>query len=233
MDTSVRYTIDGSTATIAMDDGKVNALSPPMIAEISSAFDRARDDGAGVILTGRQGTFSAGFDLKVLRGGGTQAVDMIVAGFRLSAKLLSYPLPVVIACTGHAVAMGAFLLLSGDHRIGVDGEFRIVTNEVAIGLTMPHAAVEICRQRLTPAAFNRAVILAEPFTPEEAVSAGFLDQVVPVDGVVEAARSAATRFSQLNKDAHTASKLRARSHALEAIAAAIDEDERILRSLLG
>lgn len=233
MDGILTYTLDGSVATIAMDDGKVNALSPRMLAQIDGAFDRAREDSAGVILTGRQDTFSAGFDLKVLRGGGIEAVEMILAGFRLAAKILSFPMPVVIACTGHAVAMGAFLLLAGDHRIGTAGDYRIVANEVAIGLTMPHAAVEICRQRLTPAAFNRAVILAEPFTPEQAVSAGFLDQIVSTEEVLATARAAASRFAQLNADAHAASKLRARADALEAIAAGIDADEAGLRSLLG
>jgi len=229
----VRYELDDSIATIAMDDGKVNALSPAMLAAITGAFDRARDDGAGVIFTGRNGTFSAGFDLKVMRAGGVDAVDMIIGGFRLAHKILSHPTPVVIACTGHAVAMGAFLLLSGDHRIGAAGDHRILANEVAIGLTMPRAAVEICRQRLTPAAFNRAVILAETFTPDAAVSAGFLDEIVPVDNVLATAKAAAARFAQLNAEAHTASKLRARAQALDAIAAAIDADEDQLRSLLG
>lgn len=233
MDGLVTYTLDGTVATIAMDDGKVNALSPQMLAELNGAFDRARGDGAGVILTGRPGTFSAGFDLKVLRAGGADAVDMLITGFRLSEKILSFPLPVVVACTGHAVAMGSFLLLSGDHRIGAAGDFRIVANEVAIGLTMPYTAVEICRQRLTPAAFNRAVLLAETFSPDDAVAAGFLDQVVAADRLAGTARDAATRFSQLNADAHTASKARTRAQALDAIAAGIDADEKALRSLLG
>ncbi|MEX2556030.1 MAG: crotonase/enoyl-CoA hydratase family protein [Actinomycetota bacterium] len=233
MDEIVSYTLEGSVATIAMDDGKVNALSPTMLAAIDAAFERARDGASAVILRGRKETFSAGFDLKVLRGGGVETVEMIVGGFRLAHKILSFPRPVVIACTGHAVAMGAFLLLSGDHRIGTTGEFRIVANEVAIGLTMPHAAVEVCRQRLTPAAFNRAVILAETFTPDGAVDAGFLDQVVPMERVDEVARSAAERFTQLNAEAHAASKLRARAHALEAIAAAIESDAAGMRALLG
>jgi enoyl-CoA hydratase len=233
MDEIVSYTFEGSVATIAMDDGKVNALSPAMLAAIDTAFERARDDAAAVILRGRSGTFSAGFDLKVLRGGGVETIEMIVGGFRLAHKILSFPRPVVIACTGHAVAMGSFLLLCGDHRIGTAGEFRIVANEVAIGLTMPHAAVEICRQRLTPAAFNRAVILAETFTPDDAAVAGFLDQVVPMDQLDEVARSAAERFTQLNAEAHAASKLRARAHALDAIAAGIEGDEAGMRAFLG
>lgn len=233
MDEIVSYSLEGPVATIAMDDGKVNALSPAMLAALDAAFERARSDGAAVILRGRKETFSAGFDLKVLRGGDLPAAaDMILGGFRLAHKILGFPRPVVIACTGHAVAMGAFLLLSGDHRIGAAGEFRIVANEVAIGLTMPHAAVEICRQRLTPAAFNRAVILAQTFSPEEAVSAGFLDETVAADRLDETALNAATRFAQLDRDAHAASKLRARAHALEAIAAGIEADDAGMRAFL-
>ena len=229
----VTYTLDGSTATIAMDDGKVNALSPAMLAEVSAAFDRAREDGAAVILTGRAGTFSAGFDLKVLRSTPAEAGGMVLGGFRLAEKILSFPRPVVVACSGHAVAMGAFLLLSGDHRIGAAGDFRIVANEVAIGLTMPHAAVELCRQRLTPAAFNRAVILAETFTPEGAVVAGFLDQVVPAERLLDTAREAAERFAQLNADALAGSKARMRAPSLQAIAKAIEADEAGMRAFLG
>src|SRR5918996_4653141 len=118
MEELVTYTIEGATATIAMDDGKVNALSPRMLGEIGAAFDRARDDEVSVVvLTGRPGTFSAGFDLKVMRTDPVAAIDMIIGGFRLAEKILSFPKPVVIACTGHAIAMGSFLLLSGDHRI--------------------------------------------------------------------------------------------------------------------
>jgi enoyl-CoA hydratase len=233
MDQLVTYTFDGPTATIAMDDGKVNALSPRMLAEIGAAFDHAQDDGAVVILTGRPGTFSAGFDLKVMRTDAVAALDMIISGFRLAAKILSFPKPVVIACTGHAIAMGSFLLLAGDHRIGTAGDFRIVANEVAIGLTIPLSAVEICRQRLTPAAFNRAIILSETFGPAGAVDAGFLDEVVPTEHLTEATREAAGRFATLNAEAHANSKLRVRANALEALAAAIEKDEAQFRGFLG
>ena len=115
------------------------------------------------VLTGRQGIFSGGFDLKVLGAGGPDAAAMLEQGFLLALRLLEHPAPVIIACNGHAVAMGIFLLLSGDYRIGVNGPFRLVANEVAIGLTMPQTAIEICRQRLAPSHFNRAIILAETY----------------------------------------------------------------------
>src|SRR5579859_147204 len=202
MGSLVRYDFDGSVARITMDDGKVNVLSQEMLAELNEALSRAEADAAIVALAGRAGVFSAGFDLKVLRAGGPSARTMLRAGFELAERMLSFPMPVVIACTGHAVAMGVFLVLSGDYRIGVEGRYKITANEVAIGLTLPRAATEICRQRLTPAHFNRATVLAEVFGPDEAVAAGFLDRVVDAAELTGAARSAADQAAQLDLAEH-------------------------------
>jgi len=224
MQSLIGYRLADSVATITMDDGKVNVLSPRMIAEVSHALDRALQDAATVILAGRDGVFSAGFDLPVIRAGGPAATGMLRAGFDLAERLLSYPRPVVIACTGHAVAMGAFLLLSGDYRVGVAGSYKITANEVAIGLTMPRAAVEICRQRLTPAHFNRATVLAEVFQPGGAVEAGFLDRACEPADFWEAVRGVAGELAGLDLDAHLATKLRAREAALAAVHDAIAAD---------
>jgi enoyl-CoA hydratase len=220
----VSYQLQDSVAVVTLDDGKVNALSRQMLTDIDGALDRAVADGAIVVLTGRPGVFSAGFDLRVLRAGGEEALAMVRAGFELAARVLSFPRPVVIACNGHAIAMGAFLLLSGDYRVGAAGPGKITANEVAIGLTMPRPAVEICRQRLAPAHFNRAVVNAEVYAPDAAVDAGFLDRVVDEAQLAEAARDAARQLRALDVAAHAATKLRARDKTLAAVRAAIDLD---------
>ena len=184
-----------------------------------------------MVLTGREGVFSAGFDLVAMRAGGDTAAAMLLAGFELAERILSFARPVVIACPGHAIAMGVFLVLSGDYRIGAAGPYRIVANEVALGLTMPRAAVEICRQRLAPAHFNRAVILAEPYSPDDAVGAGFLDRVVEASKLQDGARSTAAALAKLNMDAHSASKLRLRDGTLKALRAAIEADDADFREM--
>jgi enoyl-CoA hydratase len=225
----VSYRLEDSVATISMDDGKVNALSLEMLTEINAALDRAVADRAVVVLTGREGVLSAGFDLRLLRAGGPSALSMLRAGFELAERTLSFPTPVLIACTGHAVAMGVFLLLSADYRVGAAGPYKITANEVAIGLEMPMAAVEICRQRLTPSHFNRAVITAEVYSPDDAVAAGFLDRVVEAPRLQEVAASVAGDLAKLDMGAHAATKLRARDQALRAIRAAIEADDAALR----
>jgi enoyl-CoA hydratase len=228
----VWYQLADEIATITVDDGKANALSPALQDEIRGALDRAEADGAVVLLTGRPGMFSAGFDLGVLAGGGQSAVDMVIGGFELAERLLSFPAPIVIACPGHAIAMGSFLLLAGDVRIGASGPYRIQANEVAIGMAMPRAALELMRQRLTPAALTRAAMLAEPFSPELATGAGFLDLVADPADLETSARRLATAAVALHRGAHVATKRRARAEMLAALRAAIDADRADLAALL-
>jgi enoyl-CoA hydratase len=224
----VTYRLAEGVASIGMDDGKVNALSAVMLGELDAAFERARADGAVVMLTGRPGVLSAGFDLEVLRAGGLAALALLRAGFELSERILAFPTPVVVAASGHAMAMGAFLALSGDHRIGAAGPYKFTVNEVAIGMTMPRAGVEICRQRLAPSHFSRAALLSEVYTPEAAIEAGFLDQVVPAADLAASAMSLARSLAKLDMKAHAQTKMRVRGPALQAIRQAIRTDQREL-----
>ena len=221
----VTYERDDRIATIAMDDGKVNAFSIPMLKAVHAAFDRAERDEAIVILTGREGYFSAGFDLKVFAGGdGEEIIEMLTLGATLAERILGFATPVITACPGHTLAAGAFMTLAADRRIGVEGPFKLGLNEVQIGLTVPWFVIELARQRLSPSHYNRAVISATMYGPAEAITAGFLDEVVAADELRAASLAAAAELAELNAQAHTATKLRARAGALKAIRAAIETE---------
>lgn len=218
------YELDAGIATIALDDGKVNAFSVAMLRSLHGALDRAERDGAVVLLSGRPGCFSAGFDLGVFASGGDQLVEMLTLGATLAERVLRFPRPVVVACSGHAIAAGTFLALAADARIGADGDFKIGLNEVKIGLTLPWFAVELARGRLHPAHFDRAVVCAHMYDPRAAVAAGFLDEVVPAGELARAARGQAEQLLGLDAAAHAATKLRARAGVMQALRAAIDSE---------
>ena len=216
--------IDG-VALIKLDDGKANALSLPMQQAFNLALDQAQQAKLPVVITGRSGILSAGFDLKTLAASGQPAVDMLNGGIEIALRLLSFETPVVIACGGHAIAMGVFLLQCGDYRIGVAGNFKYSANEVAIGMTMPWSTIEILRQRLTPAALCRAVLLAETFTPTNGVENGLIDRIVTTESeLLPAALETAKSFSALNAVAHAASKNRLRSQVVAAIRDGLAKD---------
>lgn len=221
---TVTYDLAESVGTITMDDGKANVLSPAMQQNINEALDRAEaDDSKAVVLAGNHKLFSGGFDLAVFASGDAQAaLGMLSGGFELAVRCLTFPKPVIMAATGPAIAMGSFLLLSGDHRIG-STRTRCQANEVAIGMVLPYAAIELMRMRLTPAAFQRGISMATTFTGDAAIAAGWLDEVVEQDQVLSRAQQvAAEAASTLHLHAHVASKMKAREDALKAIRAGID-----------
>lgn len=228
MSSLVSYARNDFVATVTLDDGKVNALSPDMQAAINDALDQASlAAGSGevkaLVLTGNSKVFSGGFDLGVFASGdATAALGMLAGGFELAVRCLTFPVPVIMAATGPAIAMGSFLLLSGDHRVG-SPRSRCQANEVAIGMTLPIAAIEIMRMRLTRAAFQRAISMAAVFNGDAAISAGWLDEIVEPDEVLTRAQQVASEAAaSLHANAHVASKLKARADAITAIRAGID-----------
>jgi len=209
---------------IDLDDGKVNVISSQMLIDLGDALDAAEEADGVVVLRGRPGVFSAGFDMSALAEVDAASLELVLGGFRLAARLLAHPRPVVIGCTGHAIAMGAFLVLSGDYRVGVEGPAKIAANEVAIGLTLPRTATEILRSRLTPAAFQRAALLAEFFDPGAATDAGFLDEVVAATALDDRLEAIATSLGQLDDLAQRETKQRVRAPLLAVLQESIERD---------
>jgi enoyl-CoA hydratase len=221
----ISYHLEDGIATLTLNNGKVNAISPDVIAAFNAALDQAVTDRAVVIITGQPGILSGGYDLKVMTSGPKEAVALVTSGSTLARRLLSHPFPVIVACPGHAVAKGAFLLLSADYRIGVDGPFSIGLNEVQIGMTMHHAGIELARDRLRKSAFQRSVINGEMFNPQTAVDAGFLDVVVSAEELQGAALTAARQLKKINMTAHKNTKLKVRKELLETLDNAIIQDQ--------
>ena len=221
----IAYHLEDGIATLTLSNGKVNAISPDVITAFNAALDQAEQDRAVVIITGQPGILSGGYDLKVMTASPEQAIELVRQGSTLARRMLAHPFPVVIACTGHAVAKGAFLLLSVDYRIGVEGPFSIGLNEVPIGMTMHHAGIELARDRLRKSAFHRSVINGEMFNPLTAVDAGFLDKVVKPEELQAAALEAARQLKKINMKAHRNTKLKVRKALLETLDKAIEEDQ--------
>ena len=221
----VIYSLEDGIATLTLNNGKVNAVSPDLIVQFNAALDQAEKDAAIVIVTGQPGILSGGYDLKVMMLSPQHAIDLVAMGSTLARRMLSHPFPIIVACPGHAVAKGAFLLLSADYRIGVDGPFNIGLNEVKIGMTMHHVGIELARDRLTKPAFQRSVINAEMFNPQGALAAGFLDQVVPAEQLLSTAIEHAQQLKKLNMGAHKKTKLKVRKACLEMLDSAIERDK--------
>jgi enoyl-CoA hydratase len=228
MSDEVSYQVDDRVAHATIANGKANALSPAVIAQLDAALTRAEDAGeeqvGALLITGAPGMFSGGFDLAVMRSGPKEAGALVTDGGALITRLLGSEVPVVIACTGHAVAAGALLLLGADVRIGARGAFRIGLIETQLGMVLPHWAAELARERLSRLHLQRATVGAEMYDPDGATRAGFLDAVVDPDALEASAREKALQWAELPRAAYRGQVRMNRGDILGRLADAVAED---------
>ena len=218
------YTLEGTTAVLRMDDGKANALSDAMIDALVAALDRAEKEASAIVLVGRPDRFCAGFDLKIMMSGPDNAKALLRRGAALLMKLYGVSIPLVIACTGHALAGGALVLLTGDVRVGSTGAYRIGLNEVSIGMPVPVLAMELARDRIISSDLGRATLEATIYGPEDAARVGYLDVALTPEAVLPRAMAEATRLSGLARTAFTATKARLRGKTIAHILGTLEED---------
>lgn len=217
------YELVDGVAVVTMNDGKANAFSPQMSDAVNQQLDQAEQEAKAVVLTGRDGIFSGGFDLRVIRGDDPQAaVEMRLKGTRLMMRLYGLPMPLVIAASGHAVALGAFCLLTADYRIGVAGDYRIGLNETSIGMSLPPFGLMLAKERLSKRYLTRAAMAATMFSSSEAKEAGFLDQVVSAEELRQTALARASSLVELDGSAYAAVKEGLRGESISKILAGLD-----------
>lgn len=222
---SPAYRFDDGIAVIALDDGKANAISAAVVEGLGHALDRAEaDDARAVVIVGREGRFSAGFDLAAMTASEESMRSLVGAGARWMMRLYGLGRPTVAVCTGHALAAGALTLLSCDHRVGADGPFKIGLNEVGIGMALPFFAVELVRERLSRRAFGAATMQARIYDPAGAVDVGYLDRVVPAADLLDEAMVDARHLAELNTGAYARTKSVARHAMIEDILGSLDSD---------
>jgi enoyl-CoA hydratase len=227
-DDLVRYDVRDRIAHVTIANGKANALSPDVIAQLDAALTRAEDAGeeqvGALLITGSPGMLSGGFDLQVMRSGPDAAGKLVTDGGALITRMFGSEMPIVVACSGHAVAAGALLMLGADERVGARGAFRVGLIETEIGLALPRWAAELARERLSPRQLQIATVGAKMYDPDGAREAGFLDAVVEPDLLAESALEAANRWAKLARGAYRAQVHVNRGDVLGRLAYAIGVD---------
>ncbi len=204
-------------ALLHFDDGKVNVVGHDFIAAMNRGLDRAEQDAKAVVITGRPGRFSAGFDLAEFKKGPETAEALVVAGAHMLLRMFSHPQPIVAACTGHAIAAGAAMLLASDTRLGVPGDFKIGLNETAIGMNLPVFLLELASARLSREYLTASVVQGQLFPPEQAREAGFLDQVVQEQDLLQSSLDRAAQLALLPAGPYATNKRAIRARYISSI----------------
>ena len=211
----MEYTVINNIATLTFDDGKANAVGPRFLDDVNAGLDRAQAEQVGaVILRGREGIFSGGFDLEEFKKGVELGMTMVGRGFDLLVRLYSFPLPLVAACTGHCVAMGAFIVMACDSRIGSQGNFKISLPETAIGMELTPLLLALTTARISRQHMTRVALQSEVYNPEQAVEAGFIDEAVAAGLLDARTMEVALKLASLPQAQYAANKLSIRANTL-------------------
>ena len=192
---------------ITLDDGKANVFSPKMIQDINQCLDKVPTESGALIITGREGMFSAGFDLKIISAGDIQAtMDMSLSGFKLLSRIFAFPRPILAACSGHGIALGTFLLCCCDYRVGVKGDFMIGANEMRTNMVIPIPILELISHRVSASHKYRAILGAEMYSIESGLEAGLIDEVVDPENLMETAMLKAKDLATMGHPSYTLTK---------------------------
>jgi enoyl-CoA hydratase len=226
--THVTFEMRDQIAVVGMDDGKANAMGYAMMEAVGGALDRAEREASAVVLVGRKGRFSAGFDLAEMMGGVDQARALVSRGADYLMRLYAFPMPLVVACTGHALAGGALTVLTGDVRVAARGAFRIGLNEVQIGMPVPVLAMELARDRLRPDHLIASTLFANVVDPEGALAAGFVDELCDEGALLDAALGHARRLAKLPRDAYAKTKMTLREKTVRYVKETLADDMKRL-----
>lgn len=206
----------GDIHLIRLEYGKANAIDGRFVASLTAELDRAIESGTkAVLLTGREGFFSAGLDLLGLPQGREEMGAFLDAFEELMEKLVGFPLPLVVAVNGHAIAGGCILASTGDVRIGAAGSYKIGVSEVSLGIVFPASAFEIMRATLAPRFVPEVLLGGKLLGPEAAVEAGILHRVVPAETLLVEAEAAARELGEKPSFAFRHSKEALRAPMME------------------
>ncbi|MEP5766014.1 MAG: crotonase/enoyl-CoA hydratase family protein [Halieaceae bacterium] len=220
----MNYEQQGDVALLHFDDGKVNSVGTDFIANMNAGLDRAEAEARAVLILGREGKFSAGFDLSEFKKGPEATRELVTAGARMMLRLFTHPQPLVAACSGHAIAAGGFMLLCADTRVGIEGEFKLGLNETAIGMVIPPFGIELATARLSKRHLQAATVQGQLFDPQQAQDVGFLDAVVTADQLREHCLALAAQLAQLPGEAYAGNKRAMRRPYIERMEASLSGD---------
>ena len=235
MTDDVRYELRDRIARVTIDHGKANTLSTAVVAALDAALTRAEqagpDEVGAMLITGKPGFLSGGFELDEMRSSAEAAARLTTKGGALFTRIFGSEVPVVVACSGHAIAAGALLLMSADERIGARGAFRIGLIETQIGMVVPRWATELSEERLSRRHYQLATIGARIYDPDGARDAGFLDEVVEPDALEARALEAAQYWAGLPRAAYVGQLKRHRADRLRRLDEAVVADRGAIYAL--
>ena len=219
---------ENDISIIKLDDGKANAFSYDMLSQVNDLLKKVPRDSGALVITGREGLFSGGFDLKTLATGDMEKITkMVQLGYRLLLELFSFDRPIVAAVSGHSIALGLFVTCSADYRIAIDGKYVCQANEVRNNMDIPTQIMEIIKARVNKKYFYSAVYHSDAYSVQDSIEVGYIDEVVSEDQFMKRVMEKAKELATLPHPFYANTKKTAQDDVRQKIADAIDKYENL------
>ena len=219
---------ENDISIIKLDDGKANAFSYDMLSQVNDLLKKVPRDSGALVITGREGLFSGGFDLKTLATGDMEKITkMVQLGYRLLLELFSFDRPIIAAVSGHSIALGLFVTCSADYRIAIDGKYVCQANEVRNNMDIPTQIMEIIRARVNKKYFYSAVYHSDAYSVQDSIEVGYIDEVVSEDQFMKRVMEKAKELATLPHPFYANTKKTAQDDVRQKIADAIDKYENL------
>lgn len=219
---------ENDISIIKLDDGKANAFSFEMLTQVNALLAQVPKDSGALVITGRDGLFSGGFDLKTLATGDMEKITtMVQLGYRLLLELYSFDRPIIAAVSGHAIALGLFVTCSADYRIAIDGQYVCQANEVRNNMDIPPQIMEILKARVNKNYFYPAVFHSDTYSVQDSIAVGYIDEVVSAEKFMDRVMEKANELASLPHPFYANTKQSAQEDVREKIAEAIKKYEQL------
>ena len=199
----MRIETSGDVAVLPMRAGKANAIGAAFLDRLSAQLDAVETSGAAaLVLTGEGRAFSAGLDLPEISALDPSGLERFIRRFsEVMLRVFTFPVPVVAAINGHAIAGGCVLAMQADVRLAAAGDYHIGLNEVQIGLGLPAVVLETLRCQVSPQSLGPVALEGRLLQPDEARALGLVEAVLPPAVLLEQARGRAAELGALPRPA--------------------------------
>jgi enoyl-CoA hydratase len=223
----IERTLHDGILTLRLAHGKASALDVELLDALLRELDAAAEDVGALVLTGTGSIFSAGVDLfRLTREGADYVRSFLPLLSRCLRTLFAFPRPIVAAVNGHAIAGGCIIALACDARLMAEGPGRIGVPELLVGVPFPAAALEVVRFAVPGVNLQSLVYTGRTLTPQSALSAGLVDEVVAAADLLTRAQEVAGQLALIPRQAYRLTKQALRSPALERIEGANELHEQ-------
>jgi len=219
---TIKVTIKDKIAFLQLDRGRSNAINSEMVIELHQMVRNIEKDDniAGLIITGKEGFFSAGLDLIELFLYDEEKIRQFWKDFlNLVTSMVAFKKPMISAISGHSPAGGCVLALCSDYRIMAEGKYIIGLNEVPVGIIVPQSIFHLYSFWLGYGKAYQYMLEGKLMQGDEALAAGLIDELVKPESILHTAERRIQKYTQMESTTWQQSKVNMRAELIAKVGA--------------